>query len=1188
MAINISYSSELMSNYMQGETVSPDSKFEALQSPDGHSLLFSIGTDRSFYLTEEMPSLSTGWQQNNLSASLESNFPTATSIVAKTFAVAQNDSNNKFSVALVLTVDGTDYLYVASSYTRNSENFISLNWVAMTFDAPNQSGANHNISDIYILQTASLPLIIVDTVPSGMTTIVRYYIDSTKHVSKNHYWNLYTLPVNVTAQYATICGGRKKSESVDGVYTVGQVSDNWCIIYQQLYNPFNPTMAGAASQLVLPNGASPMSIASTPSAIVKSTSTITYTDLYVTSEGGGLYFFTADNQANNATGALIMNNDLFKNINNLYAYTTNSKVVVWGLNRNEQVFYTQCNIADVKTPSAWSYPLPIGAGVEQISPYINRINGGNTFFAHTGTGTFKKVFQDPISTTWTSQDILLATDPSVNATKFDCYMTRITVLDETNSPMVGANVNVSSSYRVPVYVNNHYYVLDTTYITLQTDSTGGIKIVQRVDNLQGACLTVQSINGGPVLQINPMDNAATKVATLNTPETLSAATVTDDKGNPVNPLVSPDTSSDDLEAAAGSIQSLSDAYTNYNPANANVASPKAVAPNSFAYSPSSKVYTFRVSPASTTMQLNVISDVGDTLSDIGNTIVVAAGDLCSFLKNATEYVIQIIEDTAQKVWTFVANVAGQLYTFVIDCVEKVIDALEAIFSALMTIIKDLVQFLKFLFSWDDITRTKNVMQNILMMYMDYGVSKLESVKQDVNDEILALKDSINTWAGLPPAADNLTNADQPMSYVQSQTDYTDIYTSPSTYLQDHFTNNIANASDTTNNSPVSDLEDLVKKCLNDLKVALEQENQAIQDAAHQFQVQLFDNDQYKTMSLMDIIKVCSAIIADLVLDTIGVLIDAIINLIVSVFEEVIKYISDPIWIPVLSNILEEIFGYEFKFSLLDVLCLVCAVPATIIYKILNDKAPFTADDGFSTQIMNAKDYQSLAAALGTGPETTPDYSKEFYSMFYLPESAKNVIFETSHILSGTAAAVYGVLVIIEDIAQIPWVPFVSQAKSLSSTVSSVGYTAAGVFAKPYPIQDSAVSTLSTAITVISFVSGVIFGLAPKLTKTEATKIAIAEVGAGVDIAVSLTAIAPVAFHFTELAATDSNNMRTLSIIDETARICTYLSSICADIAKFDPEPTTSIITAGVSSAIALLNGGLQIAESIVDDQDVPA
>ena len=53
MYTKINSSSELMTNYIQGETVSPDKKFTALQSDKGNSLLFSISSDGVFYLTEE-------------------------------------------------------------------------------------------------------------------------------------------------------------------------------------------------------------------------------------------------------------------------------------------------------------------------------------------------------------------------------------------------------------------------------------------------------------------------------------------------------------------------------------------------------------------------------------------------------------------------------------------------------------------------------------------------------------------------------------------------------------------------------------------------------------------------------------------------------------------------------------------------------------------------------------------------------------------------------------------------------------------------------------------------------------------------------------------------------------------------------------------------------------------------------
>lgn len=1182
MELTLSYSSELMSNYMQGVTVSPDKKFEALQSPDGHSLLFSIGSDGVFYLTEEMPTLSTGWQKSNLSASLSAFFPSGTTIIAKNFEVSQYVANNKFTVVLVATVSGVDYLYIASSYSRSNDNSVNLHWIAIPFDAPEKNYSPLTISGISIIQTVTLPLIVVDVAQNTTNTIDRYYIDSTKYVSKT-YWNSYSLPVNFDSQSVSICGGRKYNDSVDGIYTLGNNSGVWSIFYQQIFNPFNPKQPGSSSLLSLGNGAIPTAIASTPSAVISST-VITYTDLYSTSQSGDLYLFTADNQVNNATALLIMTNDLFKNIVQLYAYTSDLKVVVWGLNRSQQVFYTQCNKTEVLNPSAWSYPLPIGSMVEQISPYINKVNGGNTFFAQVGADTFKKVFQDPVSTIWTSQNIVLPSDPtSKNATKFDCYMTRITVLDETNSPVSGESITIESSYRVPVFINNHYYVLDTAAISIPTDTAGGIKIVQPVVNLQGACLTIQSANGGEKLKINPMDKAANKVATLNTPDTLTAATVTEDNGTPQQPLVSPNTSQDDLQATADSINSLIDAYNNYNVSSSG-ASSKAVS-SSFVYipSPTVKIYTLSVSPQRKTLQLNVIDSVGDTLSKAGDWIETTAGDLCSWLKNEAEYVIQIIEDTAQKVWNFVATVAGKVYNFIIDCVEKAIAAIEAIFQALMTAIKDLVQFLKFLFSWDDITRTKDVMKNILLMYMNYGVGNLSNLKGSINDEILDLKNKIANWAGLPPAADNLTNSEQPVTYTQSQTDYSNVYTSPNTYLQDFFNNNIANASSDYGNLG-SSIETLIVESIRTMVDALSSEKQAIQSAIDLFQTELLNDDKWKTMSTMDVIKTSIGIVSECILDTAGVAIDAIIDCIVTIFDVLIVYISEPIWIPIVSNILEEIFGFEIQFSLLDILCLVGAIPATLIYKILNQKAPFTADDGFSTQIMNATDYQSLQTALGVN-NTPTDYSKEFYSSFWLPESAKNVIFETSHILSGFMAGVFGVLVIVEDIAQLPWVPYVSQARSYSSGIQSIGYTAAGVLAKPYPIQNSAVSKLSSAITYIGVASSILFGIAGKKSSNEASKSLIAEAGAVVDILISLTAIAPVAYHFVELAEVDSNNMRTLAIIDETARICGNLGSISADIAKFDAEPTTSIVIAGVSAGVSLVNGGLQIAESIVDDQD---
>ena len=69
-------------------------------------------------------------------------------------------------------------------------------------------------------------------------------------------------------------------------------------------------------------------------------------------------------------------------------------------------------------------------------------------------------------------------------------------------------------------------------------------------------------------------------------------------------------------------------------------------------------------------------------------------------------------------------------------------------------------------------------------------------------------------------------------------------------------------------------------------------------------------------------------------------------------------------IPLVSDILEDVFGIGIDFSMLDVLALVVAVPATIGYELLIGLAPFPAGDPFHDMLMKANapaDLQRLFA-----------------------------------------------------------------------------------------------------------------------------------------------------------------------------------------------------------------------------------
>src|SRR5271170_3114063 len=122
---NLRASSELMQNYHPGDILGPDSRFIALQTDTGTSLLFSIGTDDIFYVTKEVQGDKHGWTRTALSSELVKNpqKPQTDKYKCKTFAAAQSvHGAQKAVVQLALVVnDGTDDLLYLSLGNSDSD-----------------------------------------------------------------------------------------------------------------------------------------------------------------------------------------------------------------------------------------------------------------------------------------------------------------------------------------------------------------------------------------------------------------------------------------------------------------------------------------------------------------------------------------------------------------------------------------------------------------------------------------------------------------------------------------------------------------------------------------------------------------------------------------------------------------------------------------------------------------------------------------------------------------------------------------------------------------------------------------------------------------------------------------------------------------------------------------------------------
>src|SRR5690606_25751658 len=131
------------------------------------------------YLTEEATGEGTGWHRRDLTSGLAKFFPDKTP-VAKTFAVDQQGESGRFTIALVVTVDETDQLVVASQYTQDANDRINgLVWQAAPFPDKDKSGSMPAISEVYVWQTPNAPLVVANVIPAGQSIFERYYVDCT-------------------------------------------------------------------------------------------------------------------------------------------------------------------------------------------------------------------------------------------------------------------------------------------------------------------------------------------------------------------------------------------------------------------------------------------------------------------------------------------------------------------------------------------------------------------------------------------------------------------------------------------------------------------------------------------------------------------------------------------------------------------------------------------------------------------------------------------------------------------------------------------------------------------------------------------------------------------------------------------------------------------------------------------------
>lgn len=978
--MTINNTTQLMMNQKYAHTLTPDKEFKALQTQEGNSLFFSIDFENIFYITYEIPGDTHGWNRVDLSTPLAAAFGSAT-VVAKSFDVAQDLLMGCTDIVLVVTVNGTDYLYTSLNNDNSDEGWAG-GGIAFTQIPFDDKDTTHNyaglpIADIYIAQSGVTEFIIADIITNPtLQTVSRYFVDPTKKISGNSTaWNPHDLSGNLQSGKITNCVGRLQCKNkVDGVYTIGSLVNNTEIVYTPIYNDLQRGVAVAPTYITLPPNATP---ATTFMALSRPDATSPFTDLFIATNGS-LYFLTAAQQAVNTAPVLVYSNALLQNVEDLHVNNGNGNVVVWGRNANQQLFYMECPVGSEAITTAWSYPIPILSNVIATDTYVNAQANNLVIFAHQMQASVEvllQITQDPVTTGWQQRSILLPATHVDEMLEQTMYSTHVTFTDQYNNNQAFTPVSITATSPCSVYIEDVYYKLDTINpVAITTDQTGAITIMQPVDGMGCACYVVAT--GDTSVEINPMLSIMDPLKKVSDGPSLDI-TLTAEDGSTSN-LLDASVTADDKTSVASCIQNLIGSITTLNiPANgtslATTPSLSAVAgkrqPRKIFFD-ETKHKIFGIDLTKGAMRyyegMEQMSHLGFVLNTdksitlaktqnaVGGVggfdswIEAKAGDVYNWCKDKVNDVKSWVITIGTDVIDFFVTIGENTFHFIVNCYHDIVNGIHSLVNVLEATWDKVRQWVGFVFAWKDIVATHQVLKNILYTYAEQCVNGIDDAIVDVQNAFGSLEANINGWANMPTIDTTMGSLTATPSGSTGKTDPT------SNWGVHHAKSNATNASNNTT-LPDQTYSDTMTNIFGDLVTAIETAEGNFETTIGQVKALAADFPKLSTTQVMQQII---AILADSVISEC----EDIITTLMSIFKELVKGCIDGldtgIDFPIISAMYKRFSGGD-EFSLLDVTCLIVAIPATVIFKAAYDKAPFPAGDANTIALATAPDFASI-------------------------------------------------------------------------------------------------------------------------------------------------------------------------------------------------------------------------------------
>ncbi|KAJ5381987.1 uncharacterized protein N7496_004415 [Penicillium cataractarum] len=1012
--MKVLYESELMKNQKQAQLLSPSGSFQIIQTSAGYALFFFIGADGAFYAAREAPATATGWTRLELSVSIARDHPD-TPIVVKSFELCQNPKTLLFDIALVVTIKGSDHLYMSQSNSSSADTWNGdILWQSLPFDAEGEDTPDQLvIADVFMMNTPGPNgnvqnyFVDIQRAPfNSLQLLDRYYITPESF----YCWARHALAVELRVGSIKSCPGNRHGDLVPGIYTLGAVGgpigtekpdaappEKVQLIYTPQKNPFNTKLAPSPSRLTLPDGCTISStcIASVPNSQGETMLFLSGVD--------GLYLFAPNNQHNGALGKkLVGRTETFRNVKRLSAVTLNSTTTIWALNAVGEMFYFSCAAGKEDQPEAWTTSCPILVQVNHFSGFVNVDNASNVVFAQHHGHNLEQLIQDPATSSWTTRTILLPTEDTGKVFEYQTSTTRIITADDLGRAAPDTTVTISSSTYTSFFVNNVYYTLSPSKpLTFVSDEVGEITIVLESDSLVIAPFTV-AIPGTvtEAVTVDPLVKAKAKLLDIKDGDSLAKIEITLEDGTKKSLLPSTVSPKQRTEAAKTLVQ-LGQVSQELDPTSGKKkrGDPGEPPQLDFAIDFSDPEFTYYEGQEKVSDLLNnkrkkrSVEDV-EFFGDLADSITSKIGDLLRAFSYYAGKVGLFAVQQVKGAYEFVVQMGSSFYRAVVDTAQAVVGVMQLVFEKLKVAFNDLVSWLGFIFDWQDILRTQAAIKGVYKLWVAHVLGSVDSLKTTADTMLDGLADRIANLGNVKPVGRSTTGMlDDPKS---QSTHSGSPQTNWGTY---HFKNgaDVAKANYTPSANISSECDSLMDK----LKESADREVDDVHAAIQTFKSEVADN--LSTLDPVDAITKTLALCSVVLVKTAKNILHAILDIIQAILKAVLESVDTPIEIPVITWLYEKATGKK-GMSILDLFCLICAIPSTIIYKLATGRAP-CPDDKVATELLRLENLVSLKTELvprslasDNDPTRTTRITDEAKAEHKgMPEETKNIIVSIANI-----------------------------------------------------------------------------------------------------------------------------------------------------------------------------------------------